>query len=298
MPFVNIRILKGHSQQRKDEMSQAHHGCHQRDRRIAKGSHLGGVRGCHCRRLVCRRSARQRASEGGSGRESRDMSVEIRHPAFESVVGASVEFEKLGTGFLFTEGPLWNAAGQYLLFSDMPGDRITPLVGRYRCRRVQEPEQQVERPDLGPRRQAARLRTRDEPRDTHGAGWAHHRAGQSLRRQGAEQSQRYRGEAGRRDLLLRSDLWPDRVLRRAAADRTRFSRRLPARSRHEGIDPARRRLQAAERALLLARRETSVRQRHRTRSHPHVRRSARRNAGLAAESGRKPRARVRARPMA
>jgi gluconolactonase len=52
------------------------------------------------------------------------MSVEIRHPAFASVVGPSVEFEKLGTGFLFTEGPLWNAAGQYLLFSDMPGDRI------------------------------------------------------------------------------------------------------------------------------------------------------------------------------
>ena len=52
------------------------------------------------------------------------MSVEIRHPAFTSVVGPSVEFEKLGTGFLFTEGPLWNAAGKYLLFSDMPGDRI------------------------------------------------------------------------------------------------------------------------------------------------------------------------------
>jgi gluconolactonase len=52
------------------------------------------------------------------------MSVEIRHPAFRSVVGPSVEFEQLGTGFLFTEGPLWHAAGKYLLFSDMPGDRI------------------------------------------------------------------------------------------------------------------------------------------------------------------------------
>lgn len=52
------------------------------------------------------------------------MSVEIRHPGFTSVVGPSVEFEQLGTGFLFTEGPLWNEAGQYLLFSDMPGDQI------------------------------------------------------------------------------------------------------------------------------------------------------------------------------
>ena len=52
------------------------------------------------------------------------MSVEIRHPAFKSVVGSSVEFEQLGTGFLFTEGPLWHVGGKYLLFSDMPGDRI------------------------------------------------------------------------------------------------------------------------------------------------------------------------------
>jgi gluconolactonase len=52
------------------------------------------------------------------------MNVEIRHAIFKSVVGPSVQFEKLGTGFLFTEGPLWNALGKYLLFSDMPGDRI------------------------------------------------------------------------------------------------------------------------------------------------------------------------------
>lgn len=52
------------------------------------------------------------------------MSVEIRHPAFETVVGSSVEFEQLGTGFLFTEGPLWHPRDRYLLFSDMPGDII------------------------------------------------------------------------------------------------------------------------------------------------------------------------------
>jgi gluconolactonase len=30
--------------------------------------------------------------------------------------------ERLATGFGFTEGPVWNAAGGFLLFSDMPGD--------------------------------------------------------------------------------------------------------------------------------------------------------------------------------
>lgn len=52
------------------------------------------------------------------------MSVEIRDPRFGSVVGQSVTVEKLATGFLFTEGPLWHAAQRYLLFSDMPGDHL------------------------------------------------------------------------------------------------------------------------------------------------------------------------------
>jgi gluconolactonase len=33
-------------------------------------------------------------------------------------------FEKLRTGFLFTEGPLWHPTGKFLLWSDMPGDHM------------------------------------------------------------------------------------------------------------------------------------------------------------------------------
>jgi gluconolactonase len=33
-------------------------------------------------------------------------------------------FEKLGAGFLFTEGPVWHPIGEFLLFSDMPGDHL------------------------------------------------------------------------------------------------------------------------------------------------------------------------------
>lgn len=36
----------------------------------------------------------------------------------------SYQFERLGTGFLFTEGPVWHSAGRFLLFSDMPGDHM------------------------------------------------------------------------------------------------------------------------------------------------------------------------------
>jgi gluconolactonase len=38
------------------------------------------------------------------------------------LVDEGVEVEQLGTGFTFTEGPIWNPAGEFLLFSDMPGD--------------------------------------------------------------------------------------------------------------------------------------------------------------------------------
>ena len=50
--------------------------------------------------------------------------VEIRDERFASVVGRSVEFERLATGFIFTEGPLWHRRDRYLLFSDMPGDHL------------------------------------------------------------------------------------------------------------------------------------------------------------------------------
>jgi gluconolactonase len=50
--------------------------------------------------------------------------VEVRDKRFERVVGASVNFERLVTGCIFTEGPLWHAREKYLLFSDMPGDHL------------------------------------------------------------------------------------------------------------------------------------------------------------------------------
>ncbi len=52
------------------------------------------------------------------------MSAEVRDPRFRSVVGGAVELERLATGFMFTEGPLWHPTEKFLLFSDMPGNII------------------------------------------------------------------------------------------------------------------------------------------------------------------------------
>jgi gluconolactonase len=49
------------------------------------------------------------------------MGVQVKADAFLELVDESAEVEQLGTGFTFTEGPLWNPDG-FLLFSDMPGD--------------------------------------------------------------------------------------------------------------------------------------------------------------------------------
>jgi len=52
------------------------------------------------------------------------MAAEVRDPRFRAVVGGTAELQPLGSGFMFTEGPLWHAADKYLLFSDMPGDYL------------------------------------------------------------------------------------------------------------------------------------------------------------------------------
>ncbi len=52
------------------------------------------------------------------------MSVDVRDPRFTAVVGSNVEFERIATDCLFTEGPLWHPREHYLLWSDMPGDHL------------------------------------------------------------------------------------------------------------------------------------------------------------------------------
>jgi gluconolactonase len=48
--------------------------------------------------------------------------VDVRSDKLGRLVDENVEVKQLGTGFTFTEGPIWNPDGQFLLFSDMPGD--------------------------------------------------------------------------------------------------------------------------------------------------------------------------------
>jgi len=53
-----------------------------------------------------------------------DPAVQVLHPAFEKYRIVLAAVERLATGFRFTEGPVWFGDGRYLLFSDIPNNRI------------------------------------------------------------------------------------------------------------------------------------------------------------------------------
>ncbi len=50
--------------------------------------------------------------------------VVAEKPEFLTLVPGDAVVEKLAGGYGFTEGPAWNAAGKFLVFSDIPNDRI------------------------------------------------------------------------------------------------------------------------------------------------------------------------------
>src|SRR5437016_6994222 len=50
------------------------------------------------------------------------MSIEAKSKKFSELIAKDMQVEKIATGFIFTEGPIWHPVQNYLLFSDMPGD--------------------------------------------------------------------------------------------------------------------------------------------------------------------------------
>ncbi|MCP5084773.1 MAG: isochorismatase family protein [Alphaproteobacteria bacterium] len=50
------------------------------------------------------------------------MSHEALRPEFDELIDTYAPVAQIGTGFEFTEGPIWHPVDRYLLFSDMPGD--------------------------------------------------------------------------------------------------------------------------------------------------------------------------------
>ena len=159
------------------------------------------------------------------------MSVSI--PKFKSVVGNSVEFERIANGFLFTEGPLWHPGEQSLLFSDMPGDHMrkwTRAVGvttfRKPCAQSNGLTWDRQGRLLVCEHASSKL-TRTEP-DGRITVLASHHAGKEL-----NSPNDVVVSMGRRNLFHRSDLRARRVLRKSAPDAARLPWRLPGGGRRK-----------------------------------------------------------------
>src|SRR4030095_15972885 len=45
-------------------------------------------------------------------------------PRLDRIVPVDAALEKIAEGLVWAEGPLWNRSGNYLLFSDVPNNRI------------------------------------------------------------------------------------------------------------------------------------------------------------------------------
>jgi gluconolactonase len=50
------------------------------------------------------------------------LAINLKSESLKALIDPGAEVERLATGFTFTEGPIWNREGEFLLFSDMPGD--------------------------------------------------------------------------------------------------------------------------------------------------------------------------------
>jgi gluconolactonase len=50
--------------------------------------------------------------------------IERIDPAFDDLIGKDAHLQKLDGGFAWTEGPVWVKKGGYLLFSDIPNNRV------------------------------------------------------------------------------------------------------------------------------------------------------------------------------
>lgn len=71
-------------------------------------------------------TATSRASVGGGTERSYQAVGRVHRddPALDAVVAPGTRLERLAGGFTWAEGPVWIPDGRYLLFSDVPGNRI------------------------------------------------------------------------------------------------------------------------------------------------------------------------------
>ena len=147
-------------------------------------------------------------------------------PEFEDLIDPYAPVGQVGTGFTFTEGPIWHPVDQYLLFSDMPADVRRRWDAARGVVEVRRPSNKCNGMtydadlNLIVCEHATSSLVRERPDGRREV------LGDAFRGAGAQQPQRRLRPLRRLDLFLRSLLWADAGLRRRAARAARLPGRL------------------------------------------------------------------------
>ena len=145
---------------------------------------------------------------GGTWRPSErypDPGVQVLDPSFNKYRVMHASVERIAGGWRWAEGPVWFGDGRYLLWSDIPNNRIMRWDEESGARQrlpqaIEERERQHARPP-GP---ARHLRAQRAPRHAHRIRRQHHGAGRQARRQAAQLAERRGREIRRLDVVHRS----------------------------------------------------------------------------------------------
>ncbi len=161
-----------------------------------------------------------------------DPAIEVVDERFGALVVGAEIVERLWTGGRWLEGPVWFGDGRYLLFSDIPNNRIlrwTEETGEVTEFRKPSNNSNGNTRDRQGRLVTCEHLTRRVTRTEHDGTITvlHGR----LRRQAAERAQRRRRALRRLDLVHRSGLGDRGQLRRRQGREAARAVRLPDRSR-------------------------------------------------------------------
>ena len=178
-------------------------------------------------------------------------------PEFENLIDPYAPVGQVGTGFDFTEGPIWHPVDHYLLFSDMPGDVRRRWDAERGVAEVRRPSNKCNGMTYDADLNLIVCEHATSSLDPRAAGRTARGARLAFRGPGAQQPERRLRALRRLDLFLRSLVWPHAGLWRRAAAPARLPGRLSRaagrrRAAAAGRPPS---VRPAERPLLLARRD-------------------------------------------
>ena len=191
-----------------------------------------------------------------------DPAVRVLDKSFAPYRLVLASVERLATGTRWAEGPVWFGDGRYLLWSDIPNNRIMRWdeeTGTASVFRKPSNNANGNTRDRQGRLVTCEHHSRRVTRTEYDGAITV--ICDQFRRQEAELAERRRGQVRRLDLVQRSAIRASQLLRRRGravgiADE-RLSRRRPKRRG----DDRRRRHRGPQRALLLARREQTLHRR-------------------------------------